>query len=92
MNEWYWYNETCFYYCSLPASSLGDSAAQAALLGLPNAQIGPNYLSALHQHASTSPSASLQRSHQEYLTAAAQRLGELQASAGLMDPIALEGK
>ena len=29
--------------------------------------------------------------HQEYLTAAAQRLGELQASAGLVDPLALEG-
>ena len=39
--------------------------------------LNPNYLNALQ--------------HQEYLTAAAQRLGELQASAGLVDPLALEG-
>merc|ERR1719461_2800334 len=38
--------------------------------------LNPNYLNALQ--------------HQEYLTAAAQRLGELQASAGLVDPLALE--
>ena len=40
-----------------------------------------SYLSALQQHQ-----------HQEYVTAAAQRLAELQASAGLVDPLALEGK
>ena len=39
--------------------------------------LNPNYLNALQ--------------HQEYLTAAAQRLGELQATAGLVDPLALEG-
>ena len=39
--------------------------------------LNPNYLNAMQ--------------HQEYLTAAAQRLGELQATAGLVDPLALEG-
>ena len=39
--------------------------------------LNPNYLNALQ--------------HQEYLTAAAQRLGELQATAGLGDPLTLEG-
>ena len=77
----------------MPASGVGDAAAQAALLGLPNPHtLSPTYLTALHA-ASTSPSASLQRSHHEYLTAAAQRIGELQAqaaSAQLMDPLALE--
>ena len=75
--------------------------ASAALLGLPN----PHSLSPPTYHLSAaaaaaaaalhhSPTSSLQRlpTQQEYLTAAAQRLGELQASAGLMDPIALEGR
>ena len=83
-----------------------DPATSAALLGLhghPNHQLppslSPSYLSALHH----SPTASLRLSaaaaaasaaeqHQEYLSAAAQRLGELQASAaGLVDPLAVEG-
>lgn len=69
----------------------------AALLGFPPNphSISPSYLSALHH----SPTASLRLSaaavasgHQEYLNAAAQRLNELQASAALLDPLALEGE
>ncbi|TRY69321.1 hypothetical protein TCAL_03239 [Tigriopus californicus] len=69
-----------------------NSIESSAMLGLPpNAHsISPNYLNALHH----SPTASLRLSaaaavsgHQEYLNAAAQRLGELQASAGLVDPL-----
>ena len=63
---------------------LSDGGA-AALLGLPPPHpLSPNYLSALHHH--TSPNHSLRLgdrlpSHQDYLNAAAQRLGELQATA-----------
>lgn len=59
---------------------LSDSGA-AALLGLPPPHpLSPTYLSALHHH--TSPNHSLRLpSHQDYLNAAAQRLGELQATA-----------
>ena len=57
---------------------LGDAGA-AALLGLPPPHpLSPTYLSALHHH--TSPNHSMRiPSHQDYLNAAAQRLGELQA-------------
>ena len=56
---------------------LGNAAAAVAATATPH----QNYLSALQQHQ-----------HQEYVTAAAQRLAELQASAGLVDPLALEGR
>eukprot|EP00094_Tigriopus_californicus_P003367 TCALIF_03238-PA protein Name:"Similar to ci Transcriptional activator cubitus interruptus (Drosophila melanogaster)" AED:0.14 eAED:0.14 QI:51/0.66/0.5/1/0.88/0.9/10/0/1110 len=79
------------------AAGLGHHSAMdhAALLGFPPNphSISPSYLSALHH----SPTASLRLSaaavasgHQEYLNAAAQRLNELQASAALLDPLALE--
>ena len=67
-----------------PSGSVPDPGA---LIGLGNAAAAAtatphqNYLSALQQHQ-----------HQEYVTAAAQRLAELQASAGLVDPLALEGR
>ena len=87
----------CFLLCSLGLSSQPPSAGaipppgsvpaadSGALMGLGNAAAATvtphqNYLSALQQHQ-----------HQEYVTAAAQRLAELQASAGLVDPLALEG-
>eukprot|EP00095_Tigriopus_kingsejongensis_P010985 snap_masked-scaffold281_size224178-processed-gene-0.6 protein:Tk10985 transcript:snap_masked-scaffold281_size224178-processed-gene-0.6-mRNA-1 annotation:"cubitus interruptus" len=66
----------------------------SSLLGFPHNphSISPSYLSALHH----SPTASLRLSaaavasgHQEYLNMA-QRLNELQASAALLDPLALE--
>ena len=83
----------------LSQHGLSEAQASAALLGLPNPHsLSPTYhLSAAAAAAAAlhhSPTSSLQRmpTHQEYLTAAAQRLGELQASAGLMDPLALEGK
>ena len=82
---------------------MSEAQASAALLGLPNPHsLSPTYhlnaaaaaaaaAAALHH----SPTSSLQRlpTQQEYLTAAAQRLGEIQAAsaAGLMDPLALEG-
>ena len=56
---------------------MGLGNAAAAATATPH----QNYLSALQQHQ-----------HQEYVTAAAQRLAELQASAGLVDPLALEGR
>ena len=56
---------------------LGNAAAAATATPSPH----QSYLSALQQHQ-----------HQEYVTAAAQRLAELQASAGLVDPLALEGR
>ena len=70
------------------------AAASAALLGLPQHHhpLSPTYLSALHQQT-TSPQHSLRLgdrlpTHQDYLNAAAQRLGELQASAALAaDPL-----
>ena len=88
----------CYLLCSLGLASQPSSAAAipppgsvpaadtGALMGLGNAAAAAsatphqNYLSALQQHQ-----------HQEYVTAAAQRLAELQASAGLVDPLALEG-
>ena len=66
------------------AMGLSDGGA-AALLGLPPPHpLSPTYLSALHHHIS--PQNSLRfgdrlPSHQDYLNAAAQRLGELQATA-----------
>ena len=63
---------------------LSDGGA-AALLGLPPPHpLSPTYLSALHHH--TSPNHSLRLgdripTHQDYFNAAAQRFGELQATA-----------
>ena len=71
----------------IPQPGSVPGADSGALLGLGNAAAATatpsphqSYLSALQQHQ-----------HQEYVTAAAQRLAELQASAGLVDPLALEG-
>ena len=91
----------CFHY-SLPppgatAASMGfsDSGA-AALLGVPPPPhpLSPTYLNALHHHHSgpthslCGPGAEARLpSHQDYLNAAAQRLGELQASAALASAV-----
>ena len=75
---------------------LSDAGA-ASLLGIPSAPhpLSPTYLNALHHHHSSSTNSHSLRgvgavpgetrlpSHQDYLNAAAQRLGEIQASAAL---------
>ena len=74
---------------------LSDGGA-ASLLGLPPPPhpLSPTYINALH-HQHGSPTHSLRvpgqetrlPSHQDYLNAAAQRLGELQASAALASAV-----
>ena len=74
---------------------LSDGGA-ASLLGLPPQPhpLSPTYINALHPHHG-SPNHSLRvpgaetrlPSHQDYLNAAAQRLGELQASAALASAV-----
>jgi transcriptional activator cubitus interruptus len=79
------------------AASMGLSDGGAAsLLGLPPPQypLSPTYINSLHPHHG-SPNHSLRLSgsetrlpsHQDYLNAAAQRLGELQASAALASAV-----
>ena len=78
-----------------PSMGLADGGA-ASLLGLPPQPhpLSPTYINALHPHHG-SPNHSLRvpgaetrlPSHQDYLNAAAQRLGELQASAALASAV-----